>query len=107
MREEVNQEFKASLNYKFIFKRNTHAHKRTGKDNFCHQITLIDNGEKNEQLCDNYSLYGANKVAQQVKVLADKPDHLNLISRKRKKPTLARHSLPSKFMLTKLKYNKN
>lgn len=47
MREEVHQEFKASLNYKFIFKRNTHAHKRTGKDNFCHQITLIDNGEKN------------------------------------------------------------
>lgn len=46
MREEVHQEFKASLNYKFIFKRNTHAHKRTGKDNFCHQITLIDNGEK-------------------------------------------------------------
>lgn len=63
--------------------------------------------KKTEQLCDNYSLYGANKVAQQVKVLADKPDHLNLISRKRKKPTLARHSLPSKFMLTKLKYNKN
>lgn len=81
-------------------------HKRTGKDNFCHQITLIDNGEKTE-LCGNYSLYRANKVAQQVKVLADKPDYLNLISRKRKEPTLARHSLHSKYMLTKLKYNKN
>lgn len=38
-----------------------------GKDDL--SPVIIDNGENTEQLCGNYSLYGANKVAQQVKVL--------------------------------------